>query len=92
LAYSIVTHATANSNFTTLVGLDKQGLVPTLGGTASSPFTVFSIKWCFCNFERQNPGTLASLTSAQVTSVLTYHVVAGANVLSTGILTTQLLL
>jgi hypothetical protein len=25
------------------------------------------------NFERQNPGTLASLTSAQVTSVLTYQ-------------------
>jgi uncharacterized surface protein with fasciclin (FAS1) repeats len=40
---TIVTHATANSNFTTLVGLlDKQGLVPTLGGTASSPFTVFA--------------------------------------------------
>jgi uncharacterized surface protein with fasciclin (FAS1) repeats len=39
---TIVTHA-LNSNFTTLVGLlDKQGLVPTLGGTASSPFTVFA--------------------------------------------------
>jgi uncharacterized surface protein with fasciclin (FAS1) repeats len=72
--------------------LNKQGLVPTLGGTASSPFTVFAPSNGFCNFERQNPGTLASLTSAQVTSVLTYHVVAGANVLSTGIPTTQLLL
>jgi uncharacterized surface protein with fasciclin (FAS1) repeats len=36
-------YCNCNSNFTTLVGLlNKQGLVPTLGGTASSPFTVFA--------------------------------------------------
>lgn len=89
---TIVTHATANTNFTTLVGLlSGQGLVPTLGGTASSPFTVFApTNAAFATFETQNPGTLASLTSAQVTSVLTYHVVAGANVLSTGIPTTPI--
>jgi uncharacterized surface protein with fasciclin (FAS1) repeats len=89
---TIVTHATANSNFTTLVGLlDGQGLVPTLDGTASSPFTVFApTNGAFTTFETQNPGTLASLTSAQVTSVLTYHVVAGANVLSTEIPTTPI--
>jgi uncharacterized surface protein with fasciclin (FAS1) repeats len=89
---TIVTHATANSNFTGLVGvLDQQGLVPTLDGTASSPFTVFApTNGAFATFEMQNPGTLASLTSAQVTSVLTYHVVAGANVLSTGIPTTPI--
>lgn len=89
---TVVTHAAANGNFTTLVGLlDGQGLVPTLSGTASSPFTVFApTNGAFTTFETQNPGTLASLTSAQVTSVLTYHVVAGANVLSTGIPTTPI--
>ena len=89
---TVVTHAAANNNFTTLVGLlDGQGLVSTLNGTASSPFTVFApSNSSFATFEMQNPGTLASLTSAQVTSVLTYHVVAGANVLSTGIPTTPI--
>ncbi len=89
---TVATHAAANSNFSTLVGLlDGQGLVPTLNGTASSPFTVFApSNAAFTTFETQNPGTLASLTSAQVTSVLTYHVVAGANVLSTGIPTTPI--
>lgn len=89
---TVVTHAAANPNFTTLVSLlDGQGLVPTLAGTTSSPFTVFApSNAAFTTFETQNPGTLASLTSAQVTSVLTYHVVAGANVLSTGIPTTPI--
>ena len=89
---TVVTHAAANPNFTTLVSLlDGQGLVPTLAGTTSSPFTVFApSNAAFTAFETQNPGTLASLTSAQVTSVLTYHVVAGANVLSTGIPTTPI--
>lgn len=84
---TVVTHAAANPNFTTLVGLlDQQGLVATLDGTASSPFTVFAPNNdAFTAFETENPGVLASLTSPQVTSVLTYHVVAGANVLSTGI-------
>ncbi len=84
---TVVTHALANPNFTTLVGLlDQQGLVATLDGTASSPFTVFApSNAAFTTFETENPGVLASLTSSQVTSVLTYHVVAGANVLSTAI-------
>lgn len=84
---TVVTHAVANSNFSTLVELlSGAGLVPTLNGTASSPFTVFAPNnAAFTTFESQNPGTLVSLTSGQVTSVLTYHVVGGANVLSTGI-------
>ena len=89
---TVVTHAAANPNFTTLVGLlDGQGLVPTLAGSTSSPFTVFApSNAAFTTFETQNPGVLASLTSAQVTSVLTYHVVAGANVLSNAIPTTPI--
>ena len=89
---TVVTHAAANPNFTTLVGLlDGQGLVPTLAGSTSSPFTVFApSNAAFTTFETQNPGVLASLTSAQVTSVLTYHVVAGANDLSNAIPTTPI--
>lgn len=89
---TVVNHAIANPNFSTLVGLvSGAGLVPTLNGTAGSPFTVFApSNAAFTTFETQNPGVLASLTSAQVTSVLTYHVVGGANVLSTGIPTTPI--
>lgn len=84
---TVVTHAAANPGFSTLVSLlTQQNLVSTLDGIASSPFTVFAPNNdAFTTFETQNPGVLAGLTSAQVTAVLTYHVVAGANVLSTGI-------
>lgn len=89
---TVVTHATANSSFSTLVGLlSQQNLVSTLDGTTNSPFTVFAPNNdAFTTFESENPGTLASLSSAQVTSVLTYHVVAGANVLSTEIPSTPI--
>lgn len=89
---TIVTHAAANTNFTTLVGLlTSQNLVATLNGTSGSPFTVFApSNAAFTTFETQNPGVLGSLTSAQVTSVLTYHVVGGANVLSNTIPTTPI--
>ncbi|MQP23715.1 fasciclin domain-containing protein [Flavobacterium sp. LMO8] len=87
---TIVTHATANPNFSTLVGAltadGQPNFVGILSGTANSPFTVFApSNTAFETFESQNPGTIASLTSAQLTAVLSYHVVAGANVLSTGI-------
>jgi uncharacterized surface protein with fasciclin (FAS1) repeats len=89
---TVVNHAIANPNFTTLVGLvSGAGLVPTLSGTAGSPFTVFApTNTAFTTFETQNPGVLASLNSTQVSSVLTYHVVGGANVLSTEIPTTPI--
>ena len=87
---TVVTHALANPNFTNLVdALTSEGqpdFVGILSGTASSPFTVFApSNAAFTAFETQNPGTLASLTPAQLTSVLSYHVVAGANVLSNAI-------
>jgi uncharacterized surface protein with fasciclin (FAS1) repeats len=87
---TIVTHATANPNFSSLVGaLTAEGqpdFVGILSGTASSPFTVFApSNDAFATFESQNPGVIGSLTSSQLTAVLSYHVVAGANVLSTGI-------
>lgn len=87
---TIVTHATANPNFSTLVGaLTSTGqpdFVGILSGNTNAPFTVFApSNDAFARFENQNPGTLASLTPAQLTAVLTYHVVTGPNVLSTGI-------
>lgn len=89
---TVVNHAIANPNFTTLIGLvSDAGLVPTLDGTAGSPFTVFApTNTAFTTFETQNPGVLAGLTSTQVASVLTYHVVGGANVLSTAIPTSPI--
>jgi uncharacterized surface protein with fasciclin (FAS1) repeats len=87
---TIVTHALANPNFSSLVGaLTSNGqpdFVGILSGTTNAPFTVFApSNESFETFESQNPGTLASLNASQLTSVLSYHVVAGANVLSNAI-------
>lgn len=87
---TIVTHAIANPNFSTLVGAltspGQPNFVGILSGTTNSPFTVFApSNTAFTTFETQNPGVLGSLTSAQLTAVLSYHVVAGANVLSNNI-------
>ncbi|MEZ4837972.1 fasciclin domain-containing protein [Flavobacterium sp.] len=81
---TVVTFAAADTNFTALAGaLTAQGLVSTLNGTASSPFTVFAPKnAAFAALDAEFPGVVGSLTSDQLTAVLTYHVVAGANVLS----------
>lgn len=89
---TVVDHAIANPNFTTLVGLvSDAGLVPTLDGTDGSPFTVFApTNAAFTLFESQNPGVLGGLTGTQVASVLTYHVVGGANVLSNAIPTSPI--
>jgi uncharacterized surface protein with fasciclin (FAS1) repeats len=81
---TVVTHAVANPNFTTLVSLlDAQSLVPTLSGTMSSPFTVFAP----LNSAFTTPvlDLYGSLSETQKTDLLLYHVVAPANVLSSGI-------
>jgi uncharacterized surface protein with fasciclin (FAS1) repeats len=80
LPLDVVGHAAANSNFTELVGaLGKAsgGLVTVLQGTG--PFTVFApLNSAF----QAISGTVATLSNDQLASVLTYHVVAGANVRS----------
>lgn len=71
---TIVQVASGNADFSTLVGaLKTAGLVDTLSG--KGPFTVFAPS----NeaFAKLPAGTLASLTTAQLTSILTYHVVSG---------------
>lgn len=84
---TVVDHASANANFSDLVGyLATADLVGTLDGTPSSPFTVFApSNAAFDTFESQNPGVLAGLTVPQLTDILKYHVVGGANVLANAI-------
>lgn len=81
---TIVTHATANPNFSTLATLlTEQELVGTLNGTASSPFTIFAP--LNSAFDTATLNLYSGLNSTQKTAVLTYHVVPGANVLSNAI-------
>lgn len=81
---TIVDHALANDNFSTLAGLlSAQGLVPTLDGTQSSPFTVFAP--VNSAFNATVLGVYGSLSNDNKTNVLKYHVVGGVNVLSNGI-------
>ena len=81
---TIVTHATANPNFSTLATLlTEQELVGTLNGTVSSPFTVFAP--LNSAFDTATLNLYGGLNSTQKTAVLTYHVVPGANVLSNAI-------
>ena len=86
---TIVTHATANSNFSTLASLlTNQDLITTLSGTTGSPFTVFAP--LNSSFDTATLALYTGLTSAQKTAVLTYHVVGGANVQSNAIPTTPI--
>lgn len=82
---TVVTHALANKNFTSLVGAltgsGQPNFVGTLSGTGS--FTVFAptnAAFTALNTELA-PGGIASVSAANLTKVLQYHVVSGANVL-----------
>ena len=78
---TVVTHATANANFTSLVGaLTKTGqpnFVSILSGTG--PFTVFApTNDAFTAFNTElAPGGIAGVSTANLTKVLQYHVVSG---------------
>jgi uncharacterized surface protein with fasciclin (FAS1) repeats len=78
---TIVTHALANDNFTTLVGaLTKTGqpdFVSILSG--DGPFTVFApTNDAFDAFNTElAPGGIAGVSDANLTKVLQYHVVSG---------------
>lgn len=81
LPLDVVGHAVANSNFTSLVGAlgaADAGLVDLL--QTDGPFTVFApLNSAFAAIQ----STVDGLTAEQLAKVLTYHVVAGANVRST---------
>lgn len=85
---TIVTHALANSNFTTLVAAltrnDQPDFVGILSGSANSPFTVFApTNNAFGDLLTElNATSLDDINQATLENTLKYHVVAGANVLS----------
>ena len=83
---TVVTHATANPNFSSLVGAltgaGQPNFVSILSGTG--PFTVFApnnAAFTSLNTELA-PGGIASVSAANLTKVLQYHVVSPANVLA----------
>ena len=72
---TIVEIAAGDERFTTLVGAVKNaGLVETLSSD-DGPFTVFAPT--NDAFAKLPAGTLDSLTTEQLTGILTYHVLAG---------------
>lgn len=88
---TVVTHALANPNFSSLVAAltrsDMPNFAAILSGTTGSPFTVFApTNAAFTSLltELSLPN-LGAVPTATLENVLKYHVVAGANVLSTDI-------
>jgi len=90
---TVVTHATANANFTSLVGaLTKPGqpnFVSILSGVG--PFTVFApTNDAFTAFNTElAPGGIAGVSNANLTKVLQYHV-ANGNVLAPSLMDGQI--
>ncbi|MBS7256087.1 fasciclin domain-containing protein [Flavobacterium branchiicola] len=88
---TIVNHAVANKNFTTLVSAltfnPASGFAGILSGTASSPFTVFApTNTAFTSFLTETGYSgLPAIPANVLETTLKYHVVAGANVLSTSL-------
>lgn len=86
---TIVTHATANPNFTTLVAAltrsDMPNFVSILSGTANAPFTVFAPTNAAFGalLTELKLANLAAIPTSTLENTLKYHVVAGANVAST---------
>lgn len=93
---TIVTHATANANFSSLVAAltrpdqADQNFVSILSGTTSSPFTVFAptnaaFGSLLTEFSWANLNAVPELV---LEKTLKYHVVTGSNILASGIPTT----
>lgn len=85
---TIVNHAKANPNFSTLVAAltynPASGFATTLSGTAFSPFTVFApTNTAFSNFLTETTFSgLAAIPENVLETTLKYHVATSANVLS----------
>jgi uncharacterized surface protein with fasciclin (FAS1) repeats len=83
---TVVDHALANPNFSTLVAAltynPSSGFVGILSGTTSSPFTVFApTNAAFTSFLTETGYSgLANIPANVLENTLKYHVVAGANV------------
>lgn len=90
---TIVTHATANPNFTSLVGAltgaGQPDFVGILSGTG--PFTVFAptnAAFTSLDAELSSTGGIAGVSTGNLTKVLQYHV-ANGNVLSSSLTNNQ---
>ena len=85
---TITNHLVANPIFSTLVSLlarpGQPDFAALLSGTDSSPFTIFApVNPAFTALDAElAPGGIAGVSSNNITSILQYHVVASANVLS----------
>ena len=88
---TVVNHAIANPNFSVLVQAltreDQPDFAGILSGTASSPFTVFApTNTAFTSLLTElNFSGLGAIPQAVLENTLKYHVVTGANVLSTNL-------
>ncbi|HRG17691.1 MAG TPA: fasciclin domain-containing protein [Flavobacterium lutivivi] len=90
---TILTHAVANPNFTSLVAAltrsdqADQNFVGILSGTASSPFTVFApTNTAFSSLLTEfGWSSLGDVPETVLEKTLKYHVVAGSNILASGI-------
>lgn len=88
---TIVNHAVANKNFTTLVTAlsynSASGFVGILSGTANSPFNVFApTNAAFSSFLTETGFSgLSAIPANVLETTLKYHVVAGANVQSSSL-------
>ena len=94
---TIVNHAVANKNFSTLVAAltynPSSGFAGILSGTASSPFTVFApTNAAFTSFLTEAGFSgLPAIPANVLATTLKYHVVAGANVQSTALTNGQVI-
>ena len=94
---TIVTHAMANPMFSTLVSAltynPQSGFAGVLSGTTSSPFTVFApTNAAFTAFLGETTySSLSAIPANVLEKTLKYHVVTGANVLSTAITENQVI-
>lgn len=83
---TIVTHAAANANFSTLVSVLNRSGQPNFitALSATGPFTVFApTNAAFTALDAElAPGGIAGVSAANLTKVLQYHVVSPANVLA----------
>lgn len=88
---TVVNHAIANPDFSILVQAltrnDQPDFAGILSGTANSPFTVFApTNTAFANLLTElSLGNLSDIPQATLEKTLKYHVVTGANVLSTSL-------
>ena len=92
---TIVTHAAANANISTLVSVLNRSGQPNFitALSATGPFTVFApTNAAFTSLDTElAPGGIAAVSAANLTKVLQYHVVSPANVLAASLTEGQII-